>query len=303
MNAEFRIQNGELSGLKVVLLTVVLFATILTGCESQPTEIARYKPEPVLSGYLYNGEPFEAVYLERVSPFEPSYDPQNSGIRNASIRVMGGGDTLDLIEDPAFHGRYIPISGQNLVPKSKVRYRIEAMTPANEFIWAETVVPDTFAWVNIFLMDQSGQRYDVSDGDTLTRDDPLMFWEWSGCDSAGGYAGTIVALTDRDSLVPLDPDWDAEVDSVKMEERTRAGYTVMREDQRRISIAWIFFNWEGPTRIELQAVSKDYYEYLFSSFWVQQGMAEKALSNVHGGLGIFSGIARKSLMVYMKRVG
>ncbi len=318
MNAEFRIRNfgraGILASLATVrksmrrqagmpILTLLALITItFFGCENTPTEVARYDPEPVLSAYLYNGEPVKEVFLERVAPFRPGYDPRNYGIVGGNIRITGGGDTLTLIDDPNFRGRYIPAVGDSLIPRGKVHYRIEATTPSNEFLWAETAVPDTFTILNIFLMDMQGQRFPVGDGDTLSRGDPLMFWEWSGCDSAGGYAGTIIAQTDRDSLVPLDPDWDAATDSVKMEERNRAGYTVMRDDQRRISIAWIFFMWEGPTKIELQAISKSYYDYLYSSFRIGQGMAERPLCNIHGGLGIFSGIARKSMEVYMKRV-
>ncbi len=312
MNYELRITNYEcndrITNCELVWrylkssMAFIAIVTLFIGCENTPTEVARYTPEPVFSAYLYNGEPVEAVYLERIATFNPAYDPQNAGIRNASIRIMGGGDTLNMVEDPGFHGRYIPEANQFLIPRGRVNYRIEAMTPSNEFLWAETVVPDTFTDLDVYLMDVPGQRYDVQDGDTLTREDPLMFWEWPATESAGGYAGTIVALTDRDSLVPLDPDWDAATDSVKMEERQRANFTVMREDQRRISIAWIFFQWEGPTRIELQAVSKSYYDYLFSSFRIRQGMADRPICNIHGGLGIFSGISRKSINVYMKRV-
>jgi hypothetical protein len=293
------LRGGARGGVLSALSLIVLF---FIGCANQPTEVEKYNPEPVLSAYLYNGEPVNEVFLERVAPFNPSYNPRNSGITSATIRIFGGGDTLELTDDPAYHGRYVPASGQSLTPRGKTRYRIEARTPANEFLWAETVVPDTFGWVDIFLVDREGHRYPVGEGDTLTRDDPNMYWAWSPCDSAGGYTGSIVAQTHRDSLVPLDPEWDPETDSVEVENRTRAGFVVMRDDQHVVSIAWIFFQWEGWQRVELMAVSRDYYDYMFSTMRVDQGLIEAPITNMHGGLGIFSGMSRKSMMIYMKKV-
>lgn len=282
---------------------IALFGALaILGCDSQPTEALKYHPEPVLTGFLTNGLVVSEIFLERVHPLAAYYDRSLSGIVGATMTITGGGDSLRLEHDSTSPGRYVPEDGDSLVPRGNTRYRIEATTPGGEFVWAETVVPDTFAWVSIYLMGEDGVKDSVRENDTLTRQDPNMFWEWSGVESAGGYAGMIIAQTPRDSLVPLDPDWDAAKDSVAEEQRTRTGFTIMRDDQRKITIAWIFFQWEGPQRIELQAISRDYYEYLFSSFSVQMGLIEKAQTNIHGGFGIFAGLAKRTLMVNMRRV-
>ncbi len=301
MNGKWNMENGT-SRLSTWLANGLLGTLMLAGCSSQPTEVADYKPQVVMTGYLFNGEPLAEVFLERVAPFAPSYDPRNYGIANAHVRVFGGGDTVTLVDDPAYHGRYVPPTGVYFIPRSKTHYRIEATTPESEALWAETIVPDTLSQVNIYLSPDYGiHRLPVREGDTLNRDDPNMFWEWSPVDSAGGYVGVILALTPADSLVPLDPNYDPTKDSIKVEERRRARYTVTRADQHIFTISWLWFRWQGPQRIELQAVSPDYYEYMFTMQRVEQGVLDKPSTNINGGLGIFSGISRKAIQIVMKK--
>jgi len=291
-----------LRGVLFSVLPLLSAGVLLTGCDNVPTEMEDYRAEPFLTGFLTSGEPVSEIYLERVAPLIGFYDPRNSGIVGANVIIFGGGDTLTLAEDPAYRGRYIPAAGQSLTPRGKIRYRIEARTLQGELVWAETVVPDPFAHVESYLMKRDGTRIPVADGDTLARDMPNLFFRWDPVDSAGGYQGLGVTLVPRDSLVPLDPDWDAAEDSIEEEERTKGGFMVVRDDQRTITLPWIIFNWQGPHRLELLAISRDYYDYLFSLFRVQQGLIEKATSNVHGGFGIFGGISKHTLDIYMRKV-
>jgi len=287
-----------------VVSVILLLTLYLAGCESQPTEVDDYQPELLLYGFLYNGMPVSEVFLQRIAPLRGFYDPQLSGVTGAAMRIyqIGGNDTLQLTDDPAYRGRYVPAAGGLLIPVGKQRYRIEVIN-GSEFLEAETVIPDTFRFVSIYLKDDAGNITPVREGDTLTRHHPNMYWEWSPCDSAGGYTGMIVALTPRDSLIRLDPEWDPATDSLEESERSRAGYTIMRDDQTMITIPWIFFEWEGPQRVTLLAISRDYYEYLFTTFRVQQGLIAEPQWNVRGGIGIFGGMARRSFRVVMKRTG
>lgn len=130
---------------------------------------------------------------------------------------------------------------------------------------------------------------------------PNMFWAWEDIDSAGGFQGLLRCLEDRDSLVPLDPDWDPVEDEIEEEDRNRASWAIMRDDQRMVTIPWIAFEWEGEYSIELLAITRDYYEYLYSEFRNQQGLGLKLHSNINGGLGIFGAISRYSMTIFMER--
>jgi hypothetical protein len=104
--------------------------------------------------------------------------------------------------------------------------------------------------------------------------------------------------------VPLNPDWDPNDpdDELKDEDKWAAGWTVFRYDAEFVTIPWVFFNWEGPNRIELHAISAGYYDYLFSSVRVMMGMLDNPIFNINGGLGVFAGLSKKTFRVYMKRV-
>lgn len=315
-NATKSLAGFEKAGL---LVTSLCFMLLITGCESTPTEVDEYDREAVLTAFIYNGEPIEEVFLERVAPLFSRYEFEDYGIRDADIKIFELNDanldqyvvdasvvdSLEFEHDEANPGRYIPAPGESLIPTGSTFYRIEAMIPGGEFLWAVTSVPDTFKSMVIELVDIDGTVITVEEGDTLTRNDPVMFWRWE-IDTTGGfvggYAGFIIAETDRDSLVPLDPKWDAEEDSLEQSEKSRVGWTIYRYDARWTTIAWAFYQWEGPTRIELHAVDRVYWDYLYSSMIVQQGMLDNPIFNINGGIGIFGGITRKSFNIYMKKV-
>jgi len=262
---------------------------LLSGCESTPTEVRDYDPEPVLTAYLMRGEPVREVYLQRVAPLQGSYLPEDHGIVGAQIVVssIGGSDTLRFHDDPAERGHYLP-EDTTWVPEGTVRYRIEARF-GEEQVWAETVVPDGF-------------ELDVLPrpiaGDTLTRDDPNILLQWTPADSAGGYTFNIMSLADEDSLVALDPDYDPE-DADEDSLAQSAGW-MMREDQRTLTIPWIIFNWAGPYRMSVMAVTKEYYDYSFAWMRIASGIEMTPPTNIHGGLGIFAGLSRHQFEFYMK---
>ncbi len=309
MNIRHVLSKDSFPSYILFILAGLAFMFASTGCESTPTEVEEYDPEPVLYAYLTNSEPFEEAFLERGTPLFDHYDFEDAAITGAEIKIFdcASGDTLHLMDDQEKPGRYIPVAGEELIPRGRHHYRIECRTPDGEFVWSETSVPVAFDTVAIELVDMYGTVYPVSEGDTLTRNHPNMFWRWA-IDTTGGfvggYAGLIVAETPRDSLVPLDPDWDPNDpdDALDDEDRNAVGWTVFRYDAEWTTIAWAFFEWEGPTRIELQAISAGYYDYLFSSFRAMQGMLENPIFNINGGLGVFAGLSKKEFHIYMKRV-
>ena len=287
-----------------------LFTLIIMGCESTPTELENYHPEPVLNAFLFYGEPLEEARLERVTSLYGDFLPGNHGIGGAGIRIyeLGGADTLQLIEDPGERGRYIPETGDTLVPQAGARYRIEAATPAGEYLWAETTVPgamEASGTVELFYTGADGWPHSVNEGDTLTRDYPNLNLGWSAVDSAGGYESVLLALTDRDSLAPLDPEWDPNDPDDEIEDinRWRAVELTYRYDQRWTMLQWFLFAWEGPYRIELRAISAEYYNYIYSLFRMEQGSLSEPVSNIQGGRGVFAGLSRWRREIYMKKVG
>jgi hypothetical protein len=275
---------------------VLAALALLAGCGDQPTEVEDYEREPVLSAFLTNGQPVDQVYLERVAPLD-AYDPEDHGITGAELVVfpVGGGDTLLLENDPDVPGHYLAPAGADWRPAGTARYRLEAYKENDEVnVWAETVVPDTFS---IEVLPAAAV------GDTVTRLDPNFVLRWTDADSAGGFILNVICLTPEDSLVPLDPDFDPEEDEVDEDYPPRSQMEFMRYDQREATLPWYLFQYEGPHRVDLLAVSALYYEYVTTLFRVGQGQGADIPSNVSGGLGIFAGTTSRSFEVYVKRVG
>lgn len=272
------------------LILLIAGSAIFTACENQPTEVEDYVPDTVLSAFIYSGEPVNEIYLERVGSFQSYYDPADYGITGADMILidMERADTLRLMDDPDEPGRYMTPNTEWL-PRPTVTYRIEASF-GDEFVWAETVVPGDYILTVL---------PEPVNGDTLTREDENLIFTWTGSEDTGGYAVNIISLAPRDSLVPLDPDWDPEEDEIEDEEKYQSGVWTMRDDQRVQTVPWIAFGWQGPYRIDFMAIPQIYYDYVFAGFRAEQNTGVDIPSNVHGGMGIFAGMNRKSFSLYM----
>lgn len=284
---------------------------LINGCENTPTEVENYQREPILSAFLVNGKLFEEAWLERGGGMDDYYDMEYAGIDDATMMITYGvDDTLILIPDPNSKGRYIPSDGDSLIPQGLQTYKIEAWTkaPHSEYLWATALVPggvEDNGPMTIFLVsDDLQDTTTVANGDTLNRTMNTMVWSWNDVDSIGGFQGIIIAQTPREDLIPLDPDWDPTdpEDSLEVSDRERAGWTFMRHDQRQITIAWIFFEWEGPQKVIFNALSQDYYDYMFSTMQSEFGTIERPEFNINGGLGIFGAYSERSLNIYMEKV-
>ena len=297
-----------------VVLTFVILQ--FSGCENTPTEVANYQRQPILSAFLVNGQPFEEAWLERGAGMNDVYAMESAGIDDATMYISSLGDTLNLVPDPNVKGRYIPAAGENLIPQGLQSYRIDAWTaaPRNEHLWATSLVPgsiDENGPMEVFLVsDDLQDTTEVAEGDTLNRTMNTMVWSWNDVDSIGGFQGVIIAQTPREDLVPLDPDWEPPADPTDEDDdnyiepfdRERARWTFMRHDQRQITIAWIFFGWEGPQKVQFNALSGAYYDYLFSLIQSKFGAVDRPEYNINGGLGIFGAYSTHSINIYMERV-
>ena len=284
-------------------LALIILLSFIWGCEDNPTEYQDYNNEPVLYAYLYNGRLVGDISLQRVMPLYNYYDITNTGIDSAVIVLYKtdnpvAGDTVHFTQNGT-DGTYSPV--ENHTVQGLGHYRIEANTPAGEYLWAETVVPDTFT---VVIGDTITYTPDLNPPDTLgtfTRNDPEILAVWSESLMAKGIVATIVCLTPVDSLEGLDPDWDPE-DLEDVEEPGRLSMTIMTDYQNLGIIPWIAFEWVGWHKISLLASDEPYFDYMYSYFRMQQGGLTNPLYNINGGLGVFCGVCAIDYMLYMEKV-
>ena len=271
---------------------VVLFSIL--GCEDNPTEVEDYDPQPVLTCFLYNGEPVMRVYLERVGSLSSWYNPAEHRIADADIILFPvdnptAGDTLHFREvfDPEEGWTYAPMPNEMLIPESFRRYRIEARKPSEDvYVWAETTVPDTFTLV----VSPYTVEFDTISV-PLDWNDPPIRLDWTTADSAAGYVYNSLLL-DPYPWVQLDPDmWEEDPNILEVE--------VLNYGANTAEVPWFAFNWVGLHEVEFQAGSIEYLEYCESIYSAEN---IDPISNINGGLGIFGGLSRQNFYLYMQRV-
>ncbi|MFH0766364.1 MAG: DUF4249 family protein [Calditrichota bacterium] len=298
----------------------IVALSIFGSCEKNPTEVEKYQPQAVLSAYLCLDEPVEKVFLERVSSIYGYYTPR--GIDDAVIKIYRLNEDSTKVDSFNFR-QEAPGScvyrwtGRYLYPSARRLYRIDALTPQGEHLWAITRVPGAInpragsvefyqvypdsvhivRWVSELKNSRDSARVEA-----LDRNMPNLMVRWPDVDSAAGFEGVATALAD--TLFSLDPgtefDPNEPVDTTD-QNQMRVGWDFYREGQRGVDLGWILFNWEGYYRLELRALSPSYADYLFSLFRVEQGLINQPTTNINGGLGIFGALSRYRTHIYMRR--
>lgn len=289
-----------------------LLALSIIGCSDNPTEVQDYDPQPVLTAFIYNGQPVGDIKLIRVQSIYTYYDSDDVGIPGAEIILFpvnssgaAIGDTVEFsYQSP--DGTYSPLTTP--IIQGKTQYRLEVSIPATgEFLWAETTVPDTFTLTishpslsQPLVLTPNPAAVDTLG--TFTRDMPTLLFQWTPSDSCGGYVGNNICLTPVDSLIGLDPAWEPE-DTVDIPEPSRVSVDMYLETQEWQEYPWIAFQWEGWHCYEFLAVDRQYFDYVFSYFRTEQGVMTEPVYNVNGGgLGVFAGCAKTEFMLYMEKV-
>ncbi len=311
-------------------LPVLLLGLVFTmaGCDDTPTEVEEYQHEPVLHSYLITGEPFEEVWLEWIAKdIESLYIPEDNGISGVEMvvypvldatgtNVDSAGMAVYYEEDANHKGHYL--ASETDTVRAGWRYRIEVKKEDEVEIQAETTAPDTFALsttysaINSTLDTEPADINNMPDSLTFTREMPFLQITWSDAfndvsyasEAKGGYIFILTALADTANLEQLDPDWDPVEDPIEPDDMWLSLYTFAPDYQNSMDIIWIFFNWAGPYRVETQAVSCEYYRYMFTQFAnPTAGNVPRPESNVNGGLGCFGALSSHFFHLNMEKVG
>ncbi|MFH0883481.1 MAG: DUF4249 family protein [bacterium] len=298
-------------------ITLLLAAMLVTaGCDDNPLELENYDPEPVLTAFIHNGEAVDTIYVEWVGKFHAPYDPDHLGVANAHVAMFpvlnadgsaadSSGRTL-YFHDTGLGGRYAP-DNPAFFPESLVRYRMKVKSSEVD-IHAETTVPDTFSW-NItqdgapVSIDPTTLTYQGPRGDTLTRVDAPLYFEWSESAGADGYELGVLTLMPREEVVPLDTTFDLEdQDTIDLLGSIPLYFYQPAPDyQHAITLVGATFFWSGSTRVSVVAGSYEYYNYMFTSLVFSYGSTQNVYTNVHGGRGIFGATTRKEIYLTIAR--
>ena len=289
-----------------------------------------YEPAPMLTAYLYNGEPVEEVYMQWTAPFEYHataynnaipYNPDDYIITDAVIKIFAldnpAVDILILTHDSEVPGHYYS-EDDDWLPQGKQKYGVIVdYTGPNIYedtvtfhLESTTIVPDHYD-IHIFhpyIPGGSTIIPPMPDNSlviepVMTRDDSSFFMYWNPApDSGHGYIVNFITMVDSDSLVPLDPDFVIGEDEIEEDEYWRFSIEFMPEDQLQYTMGWYYFNWEGLHQITFMAVSKEYHDYMLAGMNIMQGLDVDMPGNIEGGEGIFGAACRYRMYIELERV-
>ncbi len=301
-------------GILAALLVSVIFAT---GCDVNPSEQEDYQPEPVLTAFIHNGEPMDTIYVEWVGKFHSTYDLGRIGVADADVVMYpvldpdgSGADSTGralYFHQTGIGGKYAP-NDPAFMPETLVRYRMQIRSSEVD-MYAETTVPDTFSWTitqdgESVTLDPATMTYQGPRGDTLTRMDAPLYFEWSESEGADGYELGILTMLPREEAVPLDTTFDLEdPNTVEMLASVPLySYQPAPDYQHAVTLIGAFFFWQGPVRVSVVAGSFEYYNYMFTNLvFTSMGIPENPYSNVHGGRGIFGATVRRDIYLTIAR--
>ncbi len=282
-------------------ILAICFLMILSGCESSPTEVEDYEPEPMLTAFLFNGEPVDSIVFEEVGDLEALYLPGQNAISGADIYVIAlpEQDTLFFNFD-AGAGVYRPTNAAAWgVPQGNKQYRVEAHKPSEDlYLWAETVIPETFS-LTVSPAPVGVDPEGIAFLDTMTREDPNIEMEWTDSSPIGGYVIPVTCL--NEDYVPLDPDFDPIEDDIP-DDSSLVSFDLVLPNFNYRQLPWILFQYEGWHEIQVQAADPEYWLYFFSVFRLYMGQVTNVEYNVNGGIGIVAGLARNKFKVYVEKV-
>ena len=295
-----------------------IFIFVLAGCDENPTDIEDYEPEPMLSAYIYNGEPVTEVFLEWTDYFLGSYNRDDQAILAADIRVypvnadgtLDSANVIQLMDDPATLGKYISTDMNQLIAGLET-YKIVVNDTINGFeLTSTTTVPGDFDLyilppdsINFQLVPQTPNTLQLPNStDSLTREAPQILLAWNPPDSNAGYIVNYICLVDTVDLVPLDPDFIIGEDEVESEDKARFNLDFLLKDQDFYTMPWLIFNWVGTYEITFMATCFDYFNYVNYGMTVMMGQTLDLPTNITGGQGIFGGLNRYTFKVTLKRI-
>lgn len=262
----------------VFLSGVILAATLFAGCDNSGKDV--FVEEIVLQGSMFVGHPL-AVRVTHTIPIEQAYDPRAVGVAGASVQISANGHLFALRElrsDTGGAGYFaLPADSHTVTPGVAYSIRVEAL---GHILTGETVASGP-----VHLVAQSADS-------ALLGADSLWF-RWTPDSLSSGY-DAIFEMTD--------PDWNATYRILKRRNGDNGG---PNERMLRVSryvdsvtVPWDIFDRWGDYRVRLLSCDVAAWNY----FWTYRpGEANnQPVSNVRGGLGLFSAGGVDTAYFYLK---
>jgi hypothetical protein len=269
--------------MKYIVFISLLILMGFSGC-SEPTYPSSYSDQIVVQGYLVANQAIDSIIVRRTARLEEYVSGSNLAIIGATVVISGNGIIDTLIGMPANAGYYTSVRVPRNIIKPKETYALFVQTPDGRTVTSVTTIPDTFHIIGKETFPR-----------TLHYRQGIYAIDWT---SSNTYSDYITAVTSVDTSIidPIPSDFGNREDNTNKPDRTSYGFNYI--DKTHTEIPWFTFNYYGETALTIEAIDKNYYDFIRQ---VNVGGTDirEVKYNVNGGLGVFGSAAMDSLHVLL----
>jgi hypothetical protein len=228
-------------------------------------------------------QPIDSIIVRRTARLDEYVSGPALSIRGAIVVVTGNGIADTLKEMQGFPGYYTSVRNPRNIIKPRQAYDLFVQTPDGRTVTASTTVPDTF---HIIGKENFPRILHYRQG--------LYMIDWTSSNNYSDYITSVTSL-DLSNLDPIPSDFGNR-DNENKPSRTSYGFNYI--DNTHTEIPWFTFNYYGENALSIEAIDKNYYDFIRQLNGGGTDIKEMKY-NVNGGLGVFGSAALDSLHILL----
>ncbi|MEP7218623.1 MAG: DUF4249 family protein [Bacteroidota bacterium] len=274
-------------------------ALLIAACgDAPPTD---YIPQYVVQAYLIVDSQLVAVNITRSQSVTDTFKVANGAVPDADVRIITGDRTLPLqyrrTEGDPIGEYYYPDTTFRIQPDTE--YKIEVRAKDGSFLTARTTTPGRINWVKAPF---DTLQYPIDTLSLLSPDSLKL--KWNPVPNLSEYLISVRSLDTAGYGKYLNPPTAEknrrmvrkfEENDPQYAEVVRWGFLASTESPT----VWAAFKWYGKQVVTIYAPDQSMVRWFKMTNWGGNGQYNPLLSNVEGGLGVFTSASVASKEVFL----
>lgn len=273
------------NALNRVLLSVALLIGLgLNSCSD--TDLAEYKPETVVEAYLIVNESIENVRVMKTQPLTSRFNFDNYNMKNATVQIIGDGQTFDLQYDNENHTGYFYADKEYKV-KPNTEYSLNIKMADGTIITGKTMTPEQTKW-NKKL--PSKMQFPIDSTKQVGKD----ILSWDKANMASNYYLTVTCMDTLGYGKYLDPPTD-ELNRRTCTIANKFGKNSKKDFNEYVTtvflrsnsapVIWSLFRWYGKHSLSVYALDANMKKWMLQNH--NQKDLDERLTTINNAIGCF----------------
>lgn len=284
-NTKTNNKTYKASTLQRVMLSIALLLGLgLSSCVDN--NLAEYKPETVVEAYLIVNESIENIRVMKTQPLNASFNFDDYDVKNATVQIIGDGQTFDLQYDNENNTGYFYADKEYKV-KPNVEYSLNIKMPDGTIITGKTMTPAQTKW-NKKL--PSKMQFPVDSTNQVGKD----FLSWDKANMASNYYLTVACMDTLEYGKYLDPPTDEKnrrtcTIANKFGKNSKKDFneyvTTVFLRSNAAPVIWSLFRWYGKHALSVYALDDKMMKWMLQNH--NQKDLDERLSTIDNAIGCF----------------